>query len=167
MERTSSLEQEEIDDTLQTFEKITKITDNLYLGSYEHSLTQSKEFEELKFDVVINCASKCVKYTELMKSKYTIVNFPLDDDKNATLLEDLDTIDTTLHKFLKKQKKVYLHSVRGSSRAPAIVIYYLMLHKKFTYASAYKLMKHMRPSININPIFERELRQIEEQSMSF
>ena len=138
---------------------ISKINNLIYMGPFEHPYTETDEFKDLNVNVIINCAEE-VTYPE--KSKYTILNFPMTDDTNASMLEYMDNAVEKIHKYLSNGKRIYIHSVKGQSRAPAILIYYLMVHKKFTFDQAYELLKRIRPSIEINSNFERELRTIEE-----
>jgi len=147
-----------------SYPEITKISNYLYLGSCEHPILGTDQFKELNFDVIINCASNEVQYTDVMEKKYVIENFPLEDNEYASLLEHLDAINDALYRHLKSHKKIYLHCVRGISRAPAVLIYYLMSYKKYTYEDALHAIKVRRSVIDIHPNFERELITIEEDS---
>ncbi len=147
---------EAVDDTNMAFLEITKINNYLYLGSYDHALTQSDDFKKLNIDVIINCASKEVIYNDNMHKLYKIINLPLEDDCYASLLESLDIANEMIHKYLQLKKKIYIHCINGISRSPAILIFYLMSHKKYTFDNALKLLKKKRPMIDINPNFECE-----------
>lgn len=162
MQKHDDIQNEEISDT-KTFKhlEISKVTNLIYLGSCEHPLEHSEDFQKLGINVIINCARE-ISYTPEMESKYIIENFPLDDDPYASLLEYIDVINDTIHKYVIGKKKIYIHCVRGMSRSPAIVIYYLMSHKNCTYRKAFKYIRKIRPVIDINPNFTRELLAIEE-----
>lgn len=49
---------------------ITKITDKIYLGSFDHSLSRTKAFNDLDIDVIINCCSE-ISYSG---DRYAIVH---------------------------------------------------------------------------------------------
>jgi len=134
---------------------ISKINSYLFLGSYAHPWYNTKEFQELKIDVIINCATEII-YPDT--NKYHVDSFPIDEDEYATLLECMDDAHDKIHQYLKERKRIYLHCTYGHSRAPAILIYYLMAQKKFTYDKSYKLLKQKRSVLDIHPNFERELR---------
>ena len=141
--------------------EISQINDLIYLGSFEHLFDSNEEFTKLNIDVIINCAKEIV-HTEETKDKFIVENFPFEDDNHATLLEYIDEINDKIHDFLSSNKKIYIHGAYGISRAPAILIYYLMSYKQFSYDEAFALIKAIRPIIDINDNFERELRAIEE-----
>ena len=138
--------------------KISKINNFIYLGSYVHPFMDSEEFQKLGIDVIINCARE-VEYP--LDSKYHIENFPIIDGNSISLLENIDQIDNKIDYYLSKGKKIYLHCVKGMSRSPIILIYYLMMHKGFTYDRAHDLLKALRPVIDVDPEFESSLRAIE------
>lgn len=145
-------------DTKSPHLEISKINNFIYLGSYEHPYTDSEEFQKLNIDVIINCAEE-VNYP---LSDYTIFKYPLFDDEYASMLEYMDAAIEKIHRCLSSGKRIYIHCVKGISRSPAILIYYLMVHKKFTFDQAQDLLKKIRPIIDINSNFERELRTIED-----
>lgn len=137
---------------------ITRINNYIYIGSFTHPSQNSDEFQALNIDVVINCAAeidyecKCGIYEK----------YPLENGGDASLLEYIDSANDKIHKYLNQHKKIYIHCSDGDSRAPAILIYYLMSHKRFTYEQAYRLLVKCRNTISINENFERELCNIEQ-----
>lgn len=138
---------------------ISKITNFIYLGAAENAINNDDEFKKLNINVIINCASE-IHYESNMG--YIIEKFPMEDDDDSSLLEYIDDVNDIIHKHLTNGKKIYLHCAYGISRSPAVLIYYLMSHKQFTYDNALEFLQKIRPIIEINPNFERELRTIEE-----
>ena len=136
---------------------ITKVNNFIYFGSFAHPSKNSKEFENLQIDVVINCAAE-IEY-ECKASHYD--KFPLENGSDASLLEYIDVANDKIHKYLHQHKKIYIHCSDGNSRAPAILMYYLMSHKNFTYEKAHRLVRACRETVCINENFERELCNIE------
>ena len=98
---------------------ISKINNFIYLGSFEHPLFRSEEFEKLGIDVIINC-SKEVEYTE--QDKYIIESYPIIDGESLSMLEYMDKINDSITHHLSEGKKIYLHCVNGISRSPAVLI---------------------------------------------
>ena len=140
---------------------ISKINNFVYIGSFDHAFTDSEEFQKLGINVIINCTKEIEHPSEII-DKYTVINFPFENNDSASLLEYIDEVNEKIHNYLENGKKIYLHCIKGISRAPAILIYYLMSHKKFSYDQAHDLIREIRPVININDNFERELRIIED-----
>lgn len=138
---------------------ISKINQFIYLGSYEPILNENDEFEKLKFDVLINCSE--IAYPIKIKNQYIVHQYPLSDDQYATLLEYIDEASEKINEYVNLGKKIYIHCVHGMSRSPAILIYYLMQYKKFTFNSALDLITAIRPIVSLNPNFTNELYQLE------
>jgi len=140
---------------------ISKINNFIYLGSREHPLTNTEEFEKLEIDVIINCSIEVV-YPVYEENKYIIKNFRIKDGDTISFLDNIDIVVDTMHRYLCQGKKIYLHGVKGISRSPAILIYYLMAKKGFRFDRAYDLLRKIRPIVEINEEFENALRCIEE-----
>lgn len=140
---------------------ITKINSMIYMGSHEHPYNLTDEFEKIGINVIINCAKE-ITHPDATSIKYEIFDFPIMDKDYISFLENIDGANDTIHKCLSNNKKIYIHSDKGNSRAPAVLVYYLMSHKKFTYDKAVNLLTALRPSIDIDQEFEDQLRTIEE-----
>ena len=140
--------------------EISKVNNYIYLGPASHPLENSDEFCNLKVDVVINCAKE-IKYPD--NSKVIVEHFPIVDGDSISFLENMDQAISRIRYYLSHGKKIYLHCNLGRSRSPAILIYYLMVQKKFTYDNALELLEKIRPEISIHFEFENSLRVIEEQ----
>lgn len=136
--------------------EITQIDPQLYLGSSEHPVKLTEEFIKVNPQVVINCASEISYQSRL----FDIVHVPLKNDDYASLLDYLDDAVNIITGYLKKGKVVYVHCSDGVSRAPAIIIYFLMVFYSIDYEAAHKLLRKLRPVIEVNSNFERELTAI-------
>ena len=139
--------------------EITKVNNFIYLGSHEHSVRLTPEFENLDTDLVINCAKE-VQYPD--DYEYEVKSIPLVDNDYISFLENIDESADAIDKALSEKKKIYLQCSDGISRSPAILVYYLMIHKKFTYERACNLLKRLRPVIDISPDFKDQLVAIDE-----
>lgn len=141
------------------YQNISKINTFIYLGSYEHPLTNSLEFQKIGIDVVINCAKE-IKYSNPENTKYRIEHFSIIDGNSISFLDNIDEANDKIHKYLTEGKNIYIHCDEGISRSPAILIFYLIMNKRFNYDDAYDLLKQIRPIIDIDPEFESSLRVI-------
>lgn len=139
--------------------EITKINEYIYLGSFEHPLTNSEEFQKMGIDVVINCAAE-VEYPS--DTSFHVEKFPIIDGEAISFLENMDQAINKIAFYLNKRKKIYLHCLHGISRSPAILVYLLMSRKKYTYDVAHDLIKKKRRIIAINDEFENCMRTIED-----
>jgi protein-tyrosine phosphatase len=143
----------------ESYNSITKINNLIYLGPYEYPFESSPEFNALKIDVIFNCAKE-IRHPNI--HSYDIKYYPIIENDPMSFLENFDKIIEQMHKYLCKGKKIYLHSAKSISRAPAILVYYLMQYKKLTYDKAVNLLSKKRPSIDICEDIESQLRLIEE-----
>lgn len=139
--------------------QITRINNYIYFGSYEPPLMGDEEFIKLNFDVIINCTLE-IKYSS--KDKMKVISFPIIDQNVISFLENMDQVIDTIHNYLSKGKKIYIHCLTGTTTSPALIIYYLMKHKKFSYDKAYSLLKKRNPEIEIDSDIESSLRTIED-----
>lgn len=139
--------------------QITRINNYIYFGSYEPPLMGDEEFTKLNIDVIINCTLE-IKYS--FTDKIKIETIPIIDGNVISFLEKMDQVINIIHTNLSKGKKIYIHCHSGMTTSPALIIYYLMMHKKFTYDKAYLLLKKRRPGIEIEPEIESSLRTIED-----
>lgn len=137
---------------------ISKISENLYLGPASHPISETDEFKALKCNTVINCAKEVEMTNESVKK------FGLEDDQYATLLEYIDDASEYLADCIRKRRKIYICCSDGDSRAPAILIYYMMAYKDYSFDDAHNILKKIRHSIDLNLNFINELRIIEENS---
>jgi protein-tyrosine phosphatase len=69
----------------------------------------------------------------------------------------MDAAADKIDYYITLGKRVYVHCVHGKSRSPAIIIYYLMKYKNFTYDQAFEKILSIRPIISMNNNFVREL----------
>lgn len=140
---------------------ITKINKFLSFGSVDHSVHLTEQFKSLKIDVVIDCMG--TTYYSLQPS-FVIHKFSFLDDVNATLSDQIDEVDTLIFDLLGKGKRIYIQCHDGNSISPAIVIYYLMMHKECSFENALSALVALRPTVMLNDYFYNELTTIEEVS---
>ena len=153
---------------------ILKVCDYVYIGPASHVLTNSPEFIEKKISVIINCASE-IKHTVPIKT----FHYRITDDRDATLEDYGDEVAIVINKAIENKLNLYIHSAESNSRAPALIIYWLMFHKKFfytvetntydfdeegfrfTYDNGLDFITNLNPLVSLNNNFERELLALE------
>lgn len=140
--------------------QITKINNCIYLGSFEHPVLLTDEFKDLGINVVINCASE-IKYT--LDSPYISENYPIDINDSNSFLEYMDAIAGSIAKHIRSGRKIYLHCYHGTSRSPAALAYYMMMHRQLTYNKAVKIISKNRSVVEIDFDLENSLRVLEEE----
>lgn len=134
--------------------EISKISEQIFVGTYKHPLRNTKEFQELEIDIIINCAKEVIYRPD---SKYLYYYYPIDDGIDGSILELKDDIADQINYFINQNKKIYIHCVHGKSRSPIIIIYYLMKYYYLTFDEAYQKIKNIRTIISINDNFIKEL----------
>lgn len=126
---------------------ISQINKNIYLGSCEHAIQNSEEFQNLKIDVIINCAVE-VQYNNNTGCK--VHNYKIVENNDISFMENMDDIVKKIAHYVRLGKKLYIHCVRGISRSPAILIYFFMTYKNFSYKQALKSIQRVRQGVEIN-----------------
>jgi protein-tyrosine phosphatase len=135
--------------------KMSKILDNLYLGSYDdikkniHIAVESK--------LVINVSKECKYETEIEQLKLEYA-----DNPNVNILENVNNICDKIHQHISNNETVFIHCWMGKSRSATLVLAYLITHQNFSLKEALDHVKSIR-NINPNIGFMRQLIQYELQ----
>ena len=79
--------------------------------------------------------------------------------------ENIEEHFLDINKFIEgarlSSKSVLVYSYHGNSRAAAVVIQYLMRHFRMSVSAAYNLVVSRRPSVCLNPGFQKALKRLE------
>ena len=156
-EEESSEKVQQIGRLSKSKDGIFKIIPNLYISSYKSASNKSLlESENIK--IILNLtAHKCENlHPSLIKYySYSIADnshFNLD----ANILEALNLIKEATDKNIK----VLVHCQMGISRAPTIVIAFLIKYKFMSFEDALNLVKNKSPSADPNLGFLIQLRNL-------
>lgn len=136
-------------------ESISKINQYIFMGPTKHYMNNSEEFEKLGVDVVMVCEKN---NETINKTNYNVIRFPIMENDGVSFLEYIDKAADAIKKNIYENKKIYLCSSKCLSRAPAVLIYYLMMYQHLSYDNAYELLKNIRPSISIDMELEDSLK---------
>lgn len=100
---------------------ITRITDYVYLGSYNDAISINKYCT--KFRYIINMSM--VKYS-VKDPNITIINIPIPDNDTVDISKYFDTIARFLEKCEKSALPVLVHCLAGINRSGAMIMAYLL-----------------------------------------
>jgi protein-tyrosine phosphatase len=140
------------------FIKINKI---LLLGLPDNLTDNSQQLKEAGIQVVINCASE-IEYTlDDLVPPVRLIHYRVRKD-SISYLENVHTIVNKIRYYESVGKVVYLHCDESYCRSASIIIFYLIMHKGFTYDKAYNYLIKLKPEIEIDEEFEAALRIIDE-----
>lgn len=139
---------------------ISILNSNICFGSKEHSTNDTDEFKKFNFGAVINCQDE---FAHPVNAIYDVYNFDIEDTaQGGSLMEYIDDIMKTIDNILRQKKIMYIQCKSGNSVGPAILIYLLMIKKDMSFERAYKNVKRIRPTIDINSYILSELKTFDE-----
>lgn len=126
---------------------IYQIEQNLFMCGYP----STRNLEALKaqgITRIVNLTSHYCKNLHETTIKYS--NFELADNPKFNLLDKLDLILKELARCLNNGERVLVHCKMGVSRAPSIVIAFLIKHRGFAYKEAFKYVQNRNGKIAPN-----------------
>lgn len=134
------------------------ITSSLYLGSQD--VTQDQNLlREYCITHIISLGVPVPLPSQLPNLEYSflpVLDLP-DENLESLLHRALPLID----KIVCRGGCVYVHCNAGVSRAPTVIIAYLMAHRGLTFTEASSLVKEKRPASQPNAGFELQLLEFE------
>lgn len=139
---------------------MSKITDNIWIGSYKDSC--NKEFLERNSITHILCCAKDFNGLpkNLDKSKYTYKRIPIVEQhiEKYKFINWFRKGSDILDKWVKEGRKILVHCAQGISRSDSVVLTYFILKKGLKFNQAYhKVKTHRRrihPYSNFIPILK-------------
>lgn len=101
-----------------------------------------------KISGVVNLVS--AKCPDFFPAQFAYYNYEISDRPSAEILAKANEILDVLHAQVSGQKRMYVHCMKGISRAPTIAIAYLMRFHGLTFDGAFDLVrekvKHAEPN---------------------
>lgn len=132
-----------------------KVTENIYLGCQDCC-----ELETLsKFNIKYVLSIGVEPFPPVNVTHKFVKCFDLPETNIVTILQNecMDFINNAV----RIKESILIHCNAGVSRSSAIVIGYLMLVNKLSYADAFSAVREKRPCIKPNCGFEAQLRSLE------
>jgi len=91
----------------------------------------------------------------------TVLHYPADDHPKFVITAGFDTIFPFIMEAAEKNDRVLVHCGEGMSRAPSVVLGYLMKHRGMRLSEAIRYTIVRRPQVNPNNGFMRQLLEYE------
>lgn len=104
---------------------------------------------------IVNCAFELPEYHRDAGIKY--ISLKLNDIPNQPIYHTLEPSHSFIKSAASKRGKILVHCAAGISRSASIVIYHLMKTYKITYNDALNMLRQVRPIVNPNNGFEKQL----------
>ncbi|MPC50426.1 Dual specificity protein phosphatase 15 [Portunus trituberculatus] len=104
------------------------------------------------------CPCTCPRTTPHHRSRLCI-DIPDTDEVDITQFSS--EVTRFIHAAHLKGKNVLVHSYKGQSRAPALVILYLMTIIRMSFAQALSLVQTSYPCVDLNPAFRMTLQEVD------
>ena len=138
----------------------THIIDNIYISNYKTS-TDYNFLKQNKFSYIINCAGGSSTFTPVLFEEFSYLTINLRDHCESNIEEGVLQIEKFIDTLPEGGNKILFHCSEGISRAPALVVAYLIRKKKMKYEKALSLVKEKRSIVDINIGFLIQLRNME------
>lgn len=137
-----------------------QIRSNILLGDYRNAKNWGLKFACKDENVVIiNCRES--DYKNKLEDFADIKHFPLQDNENQII--DFNKVIGIINNAHKNNKKVFVHCEAGISRAPTVVIAYLIWKENMSFDDAINDVKSKRSNIEPNGNFCEQLKQFRQE----
>ena len=132
--------------------EIDQITETIYLGNVEAIIKEKEKLKKLGIKKILSVMPNFGTLFDSYEFKQKIIE--VDDDYRANIIQYFK--DCIL--FIEGNDKIFIHCAAGMSRAPTIVIAYLIWKKKISLDEAIRLVREKRPVISPNANFMNQLK---------
>lgn len=140
----------------------SQITSNIYIGNrYDASNVEEIKKHEIKHILNLTSGTYSNGLTGI-----NILNIPLIDSGDQKLFPIIDEAFEFIENAVSLNEIILVHCNQGISRAPTIVIAYLMKKNNIDLKTSHDYVKKRRPFINPNLGFELFLREYEQNIFS-
>jgi len=136
---------------------MTTILDNLYIGSWEDAINEV----ELKANGITHILSLIGNRSPVDFVQHEIV--PMHDGGRTNLKKVLTKIYKFVSVGLQDANSVLVHCQSGQNRSATVVIALLMMYKKKNLYRAHKKVKSLRPIVQINQRYAKQLLALEKE----
>jgi protein-tyrosine phosphatase len=136
----------------------TLVLPNIYLGNIYNARNYYK-LVDINIGLVVNCTEEISDY---FPDSFRYIRAPIRDSSGSSISLYIDNIVDMVYNFLKENpnKSVLFHCYMGSSRSASFLLAYMVKYMDIDLESATKFIKELRPIVNINSSFYRELKEI-------
>ncbi|KAM7539422.1 hypothetical protein Aperf_G00000059252 [Anoplocephala perfoliata] len=141
------------------FGHLARINDHLYLGSLQ-ALTP-RRLRQMGITQVVSVMPEPIP-GEILAQVDRHIQIPVDDIDYSNLRSHFDEIGDKIAREARRGGKTAVHCMAGISRSATVVLAYLMKHQRLSLSDAYNLVISVRPCIQPNIGFWRQLIDYEE-----
>ncbi|VDN13899.1 unnamed protein product [Dibothriocephalus latus] len=141
------------------FSQIARITDHLYLSGL-----QALSPERLRQYGITQVITAMIDPppSSLLSSVNSHIQISVEDAETSNLRIYFDSVGERIAAEKKRGGKTLVHCMAGISRSASLVLAYLIRHQNMSLADAYDLVRGVRPFIQPNAGFWRQLISYEE-----
>jgi len=136
---------------------MTAILPNLYLGSYDNAVN----VRELQANGITHILSLIGNKSPVDFVQHE--NFPMHDGGRTDLKGVLSKVSEFVKLGQKDGNSVLVHCQWGQNRSAVVVIALMMIHQKETLYCAHKKVKNLRPVVQINETYAKQLLALEKE----
>ena len=150
-----------IDNLYYITDSPTFIKDNIYLGN-AYNASNYDELKENNIGYILNITKEISNY---YPDEFEYFNIKIMDHNGQSVEKHfsdiLDFISKSQLETNDSKKNILIHCFMGSSRSASCVILYLMNKYEMTFDDSYKMIKELRPIVNPNTSFVKQLKNYE------
>ena len=136
---------------------IFQIEEHLFCSGYQTAKKRDL-LQTNKISHVINLTAH--KYENLHGDIVTYSSFNFSDHENFDLTRSLKPVLAILKEKLSKKENVLVHCQKGISRAPSVIMAFLIRHRQMKYEDALKLVQTQNPEAYPNLGFLMHLKNL-------
>lgn len=125
----------------------------VYLGNVSHSFFNST-LENFDIRAVVNVTKDVPNYYD---PGIEYFNIRIGDLNDESIIGELEKCYHFLEKNVDEGRNTLIHCVFGRSRSVAVCLFYLMKRHRMSFDEAYEKIESLKPIINLNVTFAREL----------
>lgn len=147
-----------IGSAISLYTDATQVLPNIYLGNIYNARNYYKLID-MRIGLVVNCTEEIADY---FPDSFKYIRAPIRDSSGSSISPYVDNISDKVHNYLLENptKSVLFHCYMGSSRSTSFLLAYLVKYMDMDLGCAIKFVKELRPIVNINSNFYRELKEI-------
>ena len=147
-----------IDNLYYITDSPTFIKDNIYLGN-AYNASNYDELKKNNIGYILNITKEISNY---YPDEFEYYNIEIMDHNGQSVEKYFDNILDFINKSQletnDRKKNILIHCFMGSSRSASCVILYLMNKYGMTFEDSYNMIKKLRPIVNPNTSFVKQLK---------
>ena len=132
----------------------SKITDNLYLGTYKDALNLTF-LQDHDITHIVNASKERNFYPHRIKYR----SIYIDDTPESDISAYFEPTSKFIDKAICASGNVLVHCMAGISRSSTLVVAYLVSKKSMTLDAALELVREKRPIVEPNSGFMEQLKK--------